>query len=140
MKNSEILVKICLFEKYIFFQQSLFRVHFALSTTGRMHRFLMKFLLTRYCSFCKFLSSDLPNRDFYSFDNFLSFQKNHLFANFPRFRPLKISYFQTEISITMPVSFNKILSDLYQPKKKCVVSSAFRIQPNCLIYLKLLLT
>ena len=115
-------------------------MHFALSNTGRTHHFIMDFLLTGYCSFCKFLSSDLPNRDFYSFDNFLSFQKNHLFANFPRFRSLKISYFQTEISITMPVSFNQFPSDLYRPKKRCVVSSAFSIQPNCLIYLKLLLT
>lgn len=140
MKNSEILVKICFIEKSIFFQQSCFRVHFVLSNTGSMHRFLTEFLLTGYCSFYKSLSADLPNCDFHTLDNFLSFQKYRFFADFPRFKPLKISFFQIEISITMSVSFNEFLSVLCYPKKRCVVLSAFRIQPNCLIYLKLLLT
>ena len=91
-KQCNISENLFLWKIYIF-QQSHFWVHFALNNTGRMHYFLMEILLTRYCSFYKFLSADLPNSDFHSFYNFLSFQKSHFLANFPRFRPLKNSFF-----------------------------------------------
>ena len=114
--------------KILFFQQSCFRVHFALSTTGGNNKFLMEFLLTGYRSFYKFLSADLPNSDFHSFYNFLFFQKSHFLANFPRFRPLKISFFQIEISTMKHAQFKQFLFDILRAEEESDFSSlAFHI-------------
>ena len=109
--------------KIYIFQQSHFWVHFDLSTMGRKHWFLIELLLTGYCSFCKFLSSDLPICDLYSFEIYLRFKECHFSANFHRFRPLKIRFFQMEIFVIKQTSFKQFLFDVLRAEERIHINS-----------------